>query len=154
MRAADIVTASIFMALGGLVLFDAVRLGFRWGSDGPQSGFFPFWLAIFLVTHCAVILIRALRQTGNDVAFVSRERLAPVLNVLWPAVAMVVLTHVIGLYVAGAVYMAFYMRWTGRHSWAAALAVPVSFSLATFVIFEKWFLLPLPKGPLETWLGY
>jgi hypothetical protein len=23
-----------------------------------------------------------------------------------------------------------------------------------FLIFERWFLVPLPKGPLEAWLGY
>jgi hypothetical protein len=26
--------------------------------------------------------------------------------------------------------------------------------LALFLMFEKWFLVPLPKGPLEAWLGY
>jgi hypothetical protein len=23
-----------------------------------------------------------------------------------------------------------------------------------FFMFERWFLVPLPKGPLEAWLGY
>jgi hypothetical protein len=31
-----------------------------------------------------------------------------------------------------------------------AIAIPV----ATFLVFEVWFLVPLPKGPLETQLGY
>jgi hypothetical protein len=50
--------------------------------------------------------------------------------------------------------MAMYMRWVGRHSWAATVGLPVTFSLVTFVVFERWFLVPLPKGPLEAWLGY
>ena len=50
MRNADIITASVLTALGILVLAEAVRLGFRWGPDGPQSGFFPFWLAVILNT--------------------------------------------------------------------------------------------------------
>ena len=37
---------SILVLLGVVVLFDAVRLGFGWGTDGPKSGFFPFWLAL------------------------------------------------------------------------------------------------------------
>ena len=37
------------MLLGGVVLFDALRLGIGWGTDGPQSGFFPFWLAVLLI---------------------------------------------------------------------------------------------------------
>ena len=76
------------------------------------------------------------------------------LKVFLPAAAMVVMTQFAGLYVAGAIYMAVYMRWVGRHSWATTVVLPVVFSLVTFVVFERWFLVPLPKGPLETWLGY
>ena len=47
MRAADLVTALVLMAVGVLVLADALRLGIGWGTDGPRSGFFPFWLAVF-----------------------------------------------------------------------------------------------------------
>jgi hypothetical protein len=34
------------------------------------------------------------------------------------------------------------------------IAVSVGFSVSTFLVFETWFLVPMPKGPLETWLGY
>ena len=153
MRRADIITASLLMVLGGIVLFDAVRLGFRWGTDGPQSGFFPFWLATILLTSCGAIVVQALRRT-SDVPFVTREQLVPVLKVLLPATAMVFLIHFIGLYVASALYLGSYMRWAGRHSWISSLAVAVAVPLITFLVFEKWFLVPMPKGPLEAWLGY
>ena len=79
--------------------------------------------------------------------FVSREAVGPVLKMLLPATALVVLTQVIGLYVAAALYMGFYMRWIGRHSWLA-VAVRRWLPVVTFVIFEQWFLVPMPKGPL------
>ncbi len=50
MRAADLITASILILLGGLVIVDAMRLGVGWGMDGPKSGFFPFWLALISQT--------------------------------------------------------------------------------------------------------
>jgi hypothetical protein len=153
MRIADIVTASVLMLLGGVVLFDAVRLGFGWGPDGPRSGFFPFWLALIMVVTCAVILTQS-ALGGRDKSFVSREQLAPVLKVLWPAVAAVFLMHFVGLYVASALYMAFYMRWVGRHSWVAVVLIAIGLSVGSFLVFEKWFLVPMPKGPLEQWLGY
>jgi len=43
MRAADLTTAAILIAGGLLVLWDALRLGIGWDTDGPKSGFFPFW---------------------------------------------------------------------------------------------------------------
>jgi hypothetical protein len=153
MRAADIVTASVIMALGGVVLLDSVRMGSHWGTDGPQSGFVPFWLATILMAACAVNIVQAVRGASKE-AFVSRERLAPVLKVLLPAVGMVVATVFLGVYLASAIYMGLYMRWVGRNSWAYSVALPVAISLFTFFVFEKWFLVPLPKGPIEAWLGY
>jgi hypothetical protein len=153
MRAADIVTASLLMALGGIVLFDSVRLGFGWETDGPQSGFFPFWLAMILLLACSGIIVQAVRQK-SDKQFVNREQLALVLKVLVPATGMVLLTQFVGLYVASALYMGVYMRWVGRHSWLATVGLSLSIPLVTFLVFEKWFLVPLPKGPLEAWLGY
>jgi len=153
MRAADIATASFLMLLGGVVLVEAVRLGFRWGPDGPQSGFFPFWLSVVVIAHTTAILVRAVRKRSIE-TFATREQLHRVLTVAWPAAAMVLLTHFIGLYVAAALYLAFYMRLVGRHSWVATVGLSLAIPLATFVVFEKWFLVPLPKGPLEAWLGY
>jgi hypothetical protein len=77
-----------------------------------------------------------------------------VATVFLPAVGMVALTHFVGLYVAGAVYLAAYMRWIGRHSWVVITLVAIGVPVATFLVFEVWFLVPLPKGPLEARLGY
>jgi antibiotic biosynthesis monooxygenase (ABM) superfamily enzyme len=66
----------------------------------------------------------------------------------------VVLTQFVGLYVASALFMTFYMRWIGRYGWVPIVLVAVLFPVLTFVIFETWFLVPMPKGPLEAWLGY
>jgi putative tricarboxylic transport membrane protein len=141
------------MFLGGIVLFDAVRLGFGWGPDGPRSGFFPFWLALIMVVVCGAIIAQAVRSAENR-SFVSREQLGPVLKVLWPALAFVALMRFVGLYVSAALYMGFYMRWVGRHSWLTVVGIALIVSIGAFLVFEKWFLVPMPKGPLEEWLGY
>jgi putative tricarboxylic transport membrane protein len=153
MRAADYLTAFILMALGGIVLVDAMRLGIGWGTDGPRSGFFPFWLALIMIVTCTVIFVQTFWR-GSREAFVSREQLGPVLKVILPAAAMVLLTHFVGLYVAAALYTGFYMRWVGRHSWMSVVAVALAISVISFLIFELWFLVPMPKGPVESWLGY
>lgn len=153
MRAADLITASILILLGSLVIVDAMRLGVGWGMDGPKSGFFPFWLALIMVTCCAIIMAQqVLKATGRR--FAEREKVAPVLKVLWPAVLAVALMQWLGLYVASALYLGFYMRWVGRHSWATVISLAFGIPLVTFLIFERYFYVPMPKGPLEAWLGY
>jgi putative tricarboxylic transport membrane protein len=153
MRAADLATAGILFLLGGVVLFDAVRLGFGWGTDGPKSGFFPFWLAVVMMAACVVIAVQAARRS-TGAPFVTREQLGPVLKVLAPAAAMVAATEFVGLYVASAAYIAVYMRWIGRHRWTTVVALSLGIPFMTFVVFERWFLVPMPKGPLEAWLGF
>jgi hypothetical protein len=153
MRIADLITAAVLMLLGGVVIYDAVRLGIGWGTSGPGSGFFPFWLAVIMVLTCALILLQALRRPSSR-PFVTRAAAGPVLAVLGPAAGMVVLTQLVGLYVAAAVYMGVYMRWIGRHTWPVTVGLAVAIPIATFLVFERWFLVPMPKGPLEAWLGY
>jgi len=153
MRTAEFITASVLIMLGGVVIFDAVRLGVGWGTDGPKSGFFPFWLALIMIVACGIIILQTLQKPSGEV-FVTRAQLSPVLQVLWPAAAMVLLTHFVGLYVSSALYIGFYMRWVGRHSWFSVVTLSIAIPVVTFVTFELWFLVPMPKGPLESWLGY
>jgi putative tricarboxylic transport membrane protein len=153
MRTADLITAAVLVAGAAVVIFDSLRLGIGWGTDGPNSGFFPFWLGTIMIVACLLIMGQALRRS-TDQPFVRPAQLRSVLKVLWPATAAVLLMQVVGLYVASALYMGFYMRWVGRHRWATVVAIAVGVPVATFLIFEQWFLVPMPKGPLETWLGY
>jgi len=153
MRAADLTTALLLMSAGLVVLGDSLRLGIGWGTDGPRSGFFPFWLAVILLVCCAAIMVQVIRKRDRR-PFVTRAAVGPVLKVLVPATVFVVLIQIAGFYVASTLYMALYMRWIGRHSWLAVALLSVGFPVATFLVFETWFLVPMPKGPLEAWLGY
>ena len=152
-RTADLITAAVLLLVGLIVVGDALRLGAGWGSDGPKSGFFPFWLGVLLLAVTTAIVVQAWRRGPGNV-FVTREQLRPVLQVLWPAAAMVAATHVVGLYAAAAIYLAFYMRWVGHHRWLTVILLAIGIPVITFVVFEMWFLVPMPKGPLEAWLGY
>jgi hypothetical protein len=153
MRAADLTTAAVLIAGGFLVLWDALRLGIGWGTDGPKSGFFPFWLAVIMIASCIGIVVQAWRRRDQR-AFVPRAAVVPVLKVLAPAVTFVLVMQFLGLYFASALYMAVYMRWIGRYPWPLTVLVSIAFPVITFLVFEQWFLVPLPKGPVEAWLGF
>jgi hypothetical protein len=154
MRVADLATGFALAALGVLVLVASVRMGIGWGTDGPEAGFVPFWLSIVLLSCCAIVVVHALRRPAPPKPFVRREQLRRVAQVLAPAAAMILLTPYLGLYVSTALYMTGYMRVFGRYSWPLAAGIPLAFVLLVFAVFERWFLVPLPKGPLEAWLGY
>lgn len=154
-RVMEIIVAAALMALAALVMWDSWRLGARWASDGPQAGYFPFYVALIMFLASAVTFVTNLVTSTHDYSnFVDRSALKLVLKVLAPTIVYVVLIGYIGIYVASAIFIAFFMIWLGRYPIRKVVPVAVLIPLLLFMMFEIWFLVPLPKGPLEAALGY
>ena len=155
-RWVELVVGLIIVAMGLLVVYDSHRVGASWGDDGPKSGYFPNIIGWILTVAGAWIagetVFRWKRLASN--VFVTLADFKPVLAMFLPTVVYVILIKFIGIYVASALYIAGFMIFQGKYKWPAALAVSVGVPLAIFVLFEIWFLVPLPKGPLERMLGY
>ena len=153
-KSAEIGLALFFLVLGGIVIYDSVRLGAKWGDDGPQTGYFPFYIGLLIVLASLANLVAALAiRPEAERSFVEVGQLKLVLAVLVPTAIYVALIGWLGIYVASAVFIAFFMRWLGKYPWWKAAAVSIGNSVVFFVIFEVWFKIPLPKGPLENLLG-
>jgi len=153
-KSAEIAVAAVFFLLGTIVVYDSARLGARWAEDGPQPGYFPFYIGLIVCLSAAVNLVLALlNRRDRDRIFVEAGQLKLVLAVLVPTALYVALIGWIGIYLASALFIAFFMRWLGKYPWWKVAAVSIGNSVAFFVIFEVWFKVPLPKGPLETLLG-
>jgi putative tricarboxylic transport membrane protein len=153
-RAAEIAVAAFFFALGALVIYDSQRLGAGWGDDGPRPGYFPFYVGLIICLASVVNVVRALLvPAAKNKTFVEVGQLKMVLTVLVPTAIYVGAVTWIGIYIASTVFIAFFMRWLGKYAWWKVAAVSIGTSVVFFVIFEKWFQVPLPKGPLERMLG-
>jgi putative tricarboxylic transport membrane protein len=148
MRTADMVVALLLLGLSVLVAWESLRLDIGWGLNGPGGGFFPFWLAVGLGICGVVVLAQALWRAAPPLRgpLVQRGGWVPLLKVTLPAVALVALTEVLGLYLAAALYIGFSMRWMGRHHWLLVLALSIGLPLGSYFIFDKWFLIPMPRG--------
>ena len=163
-RTMEIVVALVLLALSALVVYDSYRLGSKWGNDGPQSGYFPFYIGLLLGVASLATLVRVFltqwRRDGKATAppglFVEWGQLKLVLSVLVPAVVYVLAVQLVGMYVASAVYIMLFMRWLGHYSWVKSVAIGFGVSAAIFVLFEIWFKVPLFKGAYDAlaWLGY
>jgi len=152
-RSADVVVAAFFLLIGAIVIYDSLRLGAKWGDDGPQSGYFPFYIGLLVCGASLVNMLVAFLKVGRDKVFVEFGALKLVLTVLVPAAIYVASIAWLGIYVSSALFVAFFMRWLGKYAWWKAAAVSIGNSVAFFLIFEIWFKVPLPKGPLESLLG-
>lgn len=154
-RSAEIGVALLVMALGALEMWDSWRIGAGWAADGPQSGYFPFRIGAILCAASAVVLVKAARDARAGAEnFVPRHQLVRVMGVLLPSLVYVGLIWAIGIYVASILYIGAFMRILGRYGWGMILAVSIGVNAVLFLMFEVWFLVPLPKGPLEELFGY
>jgi hypothetical protein len=153
-KTVEVWVAAIVLLFGALVVYDSFRLGAGWGKSGPQTGYFPFYIGLLICVSSAVNLVLALRnRVGGSKSFVSREQLKLVMVVLVPTIIYVGLIRYLGLYLASTLYIAYFMWWLGKYAWVKIVPVSLGVSVAFFLIFETWFRLPLPKGPLEAALG-
>jgi putative tricarboxylic transport membrane protein len=135
-----------------IVIGGSMQVGVDWAFDGPKAGFFPFYVGLFILGSSVVNFVTAWSEPSDRI-FAEWGQLGQVLSVVIPAVVYVVLVPWIGMYVASMLLIAVFMRWLGRYGWGLVLAVAIGVPAITFLVFEKWFLVPLPKGPIEELLN-
>jgi len=138
--------AMITLGAFSLVMaWDNYKTGMGWSEDGPQPGYFPFYLSVILVLASIYGVIKSLaeKRAGNVDVFVTRDQFKRVLLVLLPTVAFCV-----GLLTAG------FMIFIGKLPVWKSVLTGLIFSVAMFYIFEIKFDVIMPKGPFEALFGY
>ncbi len=146
--------AAFLMLLAALVIKDSLRVGTGWGDDGPRSGYFPFYIGCLLMAASAWIFgSQLLRWQRDATVFAERGQLRLVVAVLVPMLVYVALVYPLGIYLASALLITYFMLRYGKYRWQPTLAVAAAVPLIFFGVFERWFLVPLPKGPIEALLG-
>lgn len=150
-RKVEIGVAIGVLLFGVLIMFGSVQAGIGWGAEGPKAGFFPFYIGLAIVISSVVNFWNAWRESDAGL-FAEWSQLRQVLAVVIPSAIYVAAIPLIGLYVSSIVLIAFFMRWLGKYNWLLIAAIAIGMPAITYIVFEKWFLVPLPKGPLEEWL--
>jgi len=154
-RSVDIVVSLLLLALAVLLGWDSWRIGAGWASDGPQAGYFPFYLSVLMAAASLYGIASALRTANAErQAFVTWQQFERVMKVFLPTLAYCLLIQVLGLYVASFLLIAGFMWWVGRIAAWKALVISFVFTAVMFITFELAFDVIMPKGPLEAAFGF
>lgn len=147
--------AALLLAIGGIVIMDSLRVGIEWADDGPKAGYFPFFIGILLAFSAGWTLIVTLLGWSRETALFSQwSELRDVGAMLLPTTVFIIAVPFLGLYFPGAVLIGYFMKRHGDFGWIATVLTALGVPLTFFLIFERWFLVPLAKGPIEAWLGF
>lgn len=136
-----------------LVVVGALQAGIGWGFEGPKAGFFPFIIGVLLIAATAVNIWNALQGSTTKV-FAEWDQLSQVWAVTWPIAVFIALVPFIGIYVSATLLIAFFMMRISSYGVIRTALVAILVPFVTFLVFERWFLVALPKGPLEAMFGY
>ena len=151
----ELATAGAMFVLGTLALAGALEHETGWAAGGPQAGYFPFRLGLIIMAASMAVAAQAWwnRAAQRRSVIVTQEAGRRVLAFAGPVLAFVTVSQWLGLYVATALYLTAVLRWQGKRSWATSLAVALGSMTGAYVVFERWFQVPLLKGPIEAWLS-
>jgi hypothetical protein len=153
-KAVDLFVAGAIMALAALVMFDSQRLGAKWAFDGPQAGYFPFYVGLIMFVSAAVSFAQALLSGKPRRIFVDSQQFRSVLAIFVPSAVYIGVIYLLGIYVASAIFLAYFMRVLGGYRVALIAPIALGIPIVLFFLFEVWFLVALPKGPVESLFGY
>ncbi|HSI41291.1 MAG TPA: tripartite tricarboxylate transporter TctB family protein [Xanthobacteraceae bacterium] len=151
-RNAEIGVAIAALLFGALVVYGSNLVGIGWSADGPRAGFFPFYVGLIIMACSLINLYHGLREDPSDL-FAEWGQMGQVLKVLIPTTIYVALVPILGIYLPSVILIAVFMKWLGSYGWPLTAAVAFGVPAFFYVTLERWFLIPLPKGPVEALFG-
>lgn len=165
MRLAELITAIVLGAFSIYLMWKSgeppswnpsvgrfANIGFIEG-EGPGSGFWPFWLSLVMLLSCVWIIVNWARQTSPPSQslkpFLDTEGKRMLVLVGGGILAFLLLIGVIGFYGAIPLFLIYYIRFLGRHSWVTTLSIAVATPVICFLFFDIAMRIVLPKGLTE-----
>ena len=154
MRMAELVMALVMAVFSVYLMWKSAELPIGWlPGEGPGGGAFPFWLSAGMLVCCVAIIARWIARASppsrSTEPFMTPETAKWFLLVAGSLTVMIALIHVIGVYGAVPLFLIFYVRYLGQHSWVKTGALAVCTPVIAFFFFEIALTKTLPKGFTE-----
>lgn len=151
MRRGEIITAGVLALFSIYLMYKSSLNGVGYiAGTGPAGGFWPFWLSLGMFLSTIWIAVNWYRRTSPP----SRSE-EPVLDghgrrVLFLVggglVAFVVLIPIVSMYGAIMLFLLYYLRYLGRHSWYLTIPMAIGLPLVLFFFFEGLMRISMPTG--------
>ncbi len=151
MRLAEIVTAGVLALLSIYLMWKSTELNVGYIPDeGPGGGFWPFWLSGIMLICTGLIAFNWFRRSSppsqSDEVLLDGYGKRTLVLVGGGLLVFIGLISIISMYGAMAVFLVYYLRFLGRHSWGLTATLSIAIPVVFFVFFEALMRITLPKG--------
>ena len=153
-RTAELLMAITMGAFSIYLMYKSAELPIGWiDGEGPGGGAWPFWLATMMLISCLGILFNWYRRHGpianSEKAYIEPRVLMDIGAVALSLIVTVGLFSFIGIYGALPLFLIFYLRFLGKHSWSLTTPLAIGIPVLIFYFFEVTLKIILPKGITE-----
>ena len=153
-RTAELLMAITMGIFSIYLMVKSAELPIGWiDGEGPGGGAWPFWLSSIMLISCLGILFNWFRKQGpiatSDKVYIEQHVLVDVTAVAISLIITVALFSFVGIYGALPLFLIFYLRFLGKHSWRLTSALTVAIPVIIFYFFEITLKIILPKGITE-----
>lgn len=150
-RTAELIFAILLAlcSIGLMVKSAELHIGWIEGK-GPGSGAWPFWLSAGMLAMCLLTLYRWFKKITPESRslelYMTRDTVIVVGTSAASILGLLLGTQYLGIYVSLIIFLLFYLRVIGRHSWALTISLAICIPFAIFCLFEIALTIPLPKA--------
>ncbi len=165
MRRAELVAAFV-LALLSLYLIWKSGEGPSWDPDiarfdnigfdetgAPGSGFWPFWLSLVMLLSSIWVMVNWWRRSSppsqSDAPYMDDYSWRMMLFVGGGLFAFLAVIGWLGFYAGIFVFLVYYLKVLGNHSWRRTLTIAIATPVFSFFFFDVAMRIVLPKGITE-----
>ncbi len=153
-RTAELLMALMMGIFSIYLMVKSTELEIGWiENEGPGGGAWPFWLSAVMLICCFGILYNWFRRKGaiaaSEKTYIEPHVLMDVTAVTVALIITVGLFSFIGIYGALPLFLIFYLRFMGKHSWRLTAILTIAIPVVIFYFFEITLKIILPKGITE-----
>jgi putative tricarboxylic transport membrane protein len=153
-RTAELLMAIALALLSVAFMAKSAELNIGWvPGRGPGAGAWPFWLSLGMLLASLATVYRWFRgvtpESRSTEVFMSRSAVSIVGTAVAALTALLIGIHFIGIYLSLILFLLFFIRIVGRHSWLTTLGITLLTPVLIFCLFEWALTIPLPKALSE-----
>ena len=143
--------ATLLVSLGLMwnVYSDGLRIGWVEGR-GPGAGMWPFWLSLGMALASVATLVRWFQgktpESRSNEPYIANETMFLVVVSALSILVLLILMNIIGTYLSLMLFMLFYVRFLGKHSWGMTMSFVIGTPIFVYLLFEVALTKYLPKG--------
>ena len=142
------ISSVLFVLFGAFLIFESRK--YSMGTiDNPGPGFLPLLLGIAIGLMSMALLIRVwnkMETKEKSISWPERGGLIKISLIFVVIVLFTALLEITGYLINIFVLFLILLRPVGRQKWVWTLSISIGATLASYLLFDRWLMLPLPRG--------